>query len=660
MSRILNIQTNFTVGEVDPLLRGRIDLNQYYSALKTAENVVIIPQGGVRRRPGLKFTYELPSSASDGVALIPFEFSTSDSYMFALVNQRIYIFKNGSLITNINGSGNNYLAATSLTYALFPNLKYAQSADTMIFVHEDLEPLKLVRGATDATWTLSTISFTYKPHYAFTASVTNPAASLTASASTGFIELTAGGGVFNSGHVEQYINIKDGYGYGRARIVTYVSSSKVKAQVEIPFSQTSAYGSGEWELETGYEHVWSASKGWPKSVTFHEGRLFFGGSKSRPSTVWGSRVGDVFNFDKQTSLDDDAVEATLDVDQFNAILDIYSGRDLQIFTTGAEFYVPQGLGDPLTPSNFLVRVATRNGILQGVSPVGLEAGTLYVQRGGKTVKEFIYTDAQATYISNNISVLSGHLINSPVDLALRRATDTDEADLLMLVNTDGSFTVYSVLRSQDIIAPSRFTTDGTFKAVAVDVDTIYVIVQRTINGSTKYHVERFDRDLTLDNAVTGGAAASVTASNLAAKTVKVIADGVLLSDETASSGGLITFDRASATSYAVGTDYTVTVATMPIEPRLNTGNLRGFKKRIIEVAAEFYQTQNTTIGGVEIPFRTFDTNVLDSPVAEFTGLKRVGPLLGYDYEGSVTVTQTAPLKMTLLFLDYRVSVPMGQ
>jgi len=77
MTRILNIQTNFTVGEVDPLLRGRIDLNQYYSALKTAENVVVIPQGGVRRRPGLKFIYDLPASAANGVSLVPFEFSVA-------------------------------------------------------------------------------------------------------------------------------------------------------------------------------------------------------------------------------------------------------------------------------------------------------------------------------------------------------------------------------------------------------------------------------------------------------------------------------------------------------------------------------------------------------------------------------------------------------
>jgi hypothetical protein len=658
MTRIINIQTNFTVGEIDPLLRGRIDLAQYYSGLKTARNVVILPQGGVRRRPGLKFIHDLPSNASDGVVLVPFEFSTSDAYMFAIVNQRVYIYKAGVLVTNINGSGNDYLAATELTSARLANLNYAQSADTVIFVHKDMPVQKMVRGATDADWTISSLSFDYTPKYAFTITLATPAATLTPSATTGTVTLTASAAVFSAPLVDQYINNK--VSYGRARVIEFVSTTVVRAVVEIPFSSTTAIAASSWETESGYENVWSNTRGYPRSVTFHEGRLYFGGSRNKPSTVWGSRVGDFFNFDKQTSLDDDAVEATLDVNNFNAIVNIYSGRDLQLFTTGGEFYVPQGLGDPITPGTFLVRIATRNGSIEGTRPVGLEAGTIYIQRGGKMVQEFIYTDTQASYVSNKISLLSGHLINTPIDMAMRRATDTDESDLLMLVNTDGTFTAYSVLRSADIIAPSTFDTDGLFKAVAVDISTIYVVVQRTINSVVKYHVETFSNDFTLDNAVSGGAAANVTATNFAAKTVKVITDGVVLGDEVASSGGLVTFDRSSVTSYQVGQDYTVTIATMPIEPRLQVGNMRGFKKRIIEVEAEFYETQNASVNSVEVPFRAFDSAVLDTAVAEFTGLKRVGPLLGYDYEGSVTVTQTQPLKMTLLFLDYRLSVNMGQ
>jgi hypothetical protein len=55
MARFVNIQTNFTTGELDPLVRSRVDLDAYNNALETARNVICQPQGGVTRRPGTKF-----------------------------------------------------------------------------------------------------------------------------------------------------------------------------------------------------------------------------------------------------------------------------------------------------------------------------------------------------------------------------------------------------------------------------------------------------------------------------------------------------------------------------------------------------------------------------------------------------------------------------
>ena len=147
MSRIVQIQTNFSVGEIDPLLRARIDLKQYYSALQTATNVVIQPQGGAKRREGLRYLTTLDSGAANGVRLVPFEFNTDDSYMFAITAGKLYVFRDKVLITNINGTGNDFLAISEITAAMLPQLRFAQSADTIIFVHEDLEPLMLVRGA---------------------------------------------------------------------------------------------------------------------------------------------------------------------------------------------------------------------------------------------------------------------------------------------------------------------------------------------------------------------------------------------------------------------------------------------------------------------------------------------------------------------------------
>ena len=81
-------------------------------------------------------------------------------------------------------------------------------------------------------------------------------------------------------------------GFGRARYVEFVSDTVMKAFVEVPFFDTDGIVAGDWNSEHGYEEVWSSTRGYPRSVTFHEGRLFFGGTKSRPSTLFGSRVSD--------------------------------------------------------------------------------------------------------------------------------------------------------------------------------------------------------------------------------------------------------------------------------------------------------------------------------------------------------------------------------
>ena len=45
-------QSAFMSGELSPLIKGRVDIDQYYKGMQTAENVVIVPQGGLKRRPG--------------------------------------------------------------------------------------------------------------------------------------------------------------------------------------------------------------------------------------------------------------------------------------------------------------------------------------------------------------------------------------------------------------------------------------------------------------------------------------------------------------------------------------------------------------------------------------------------------------------------------
>jgi hypothetical protein len=665
MARFVSIQTNFSTGELDPLLRARVDLGAYANALEEATNIVCQPQGGIRRRPGLKYITGLPAtgaeSAGNGVRLVEFEFSTDDSYMLCFTHNRMHIFKNETLITNINGSGNNYLDTSSvgLTGARLAKICWTQSADTLIVVHPDIAPVEIVRGATDATWTAGAVAFDSKPKYAFTITTTSPAGTLTPSAVSGKVTLTASTGTpFSAASVGQYINATP---QGRAKIVKFTSATVVDAITEFPFFNTTAISTGSWEIESGYEDVWSSGRGWPRSVTFHEGRLYFGGSKSRPSTLWGSKVGLFFDFEATEGLDDDAVEATLDTNTYNAIVDIISGRDLQIFTTGGEFYVPQNGLDPITPTNFFVKTASRNGIKEGIRIQQLESGTLFVQRQGKSLNEFAYTDTQATYVTAKISLLAGHLLKNPTRLALRRSVATDENDLLLMTNADdGSMAVFSLLRAQNVIAPSEFTTvRGRFIDVGVDIDTIYTVVNRTVNGANVYYVEYFDETALTDSSKVGGAAASVSMDHLTAQPVNVILDGAVQANQVVPSiSPTVTFPRSATTSYQVGLPISVKAVTMPVDLKLQTGTRIGFKKRIVEVNAIVAETQHMKINGIQIPFRQFGS-ILDEPVAEYTGVKTVHGILGYSQDAKITIEQDVPLKMTLLGLEYKVATHQG-
>jgi hypothetical protein len=732
MSRVVQIQTNFTTGELDPKLRARIDLQQYYNGLQTATNISIQPQGGFTRRDGSKYITSLPAGAANGVKMVPFEFSVDDSYMLIFVDQRMYVFKDGALITAINGGADDYLTVTKVTAARLELLNFTQAADTLILVHPLMEPQKIVRGATDADWTISDLALDFVPKFAYSISYVNPQDDLDPDVESGNITFTSGytavtgtaqagaattitlaagasavddfynnlyivttGGTgsgqtrlitdyvgstkvatvdaawtvtpdatttysiqsVSSLMVNQYVNISP---QGRVRIVEYVDANTVKGIAEVPLFDDTAIAEGNWEVEYGYEDTWSASRGWPRSAVFHEGRLFFGGSSSRPSTLWGSRVSDFFNFDPGELLDDAALEATLDTGKFNAITNLYSGRNLQVFTTGGEFYIPQSLGDPITPSTLAVKEQTSNGSRPGIPVVNVDGATVFIQRQGKAIAEFLFSDAVAGYVSNKISLLASHLLRSPSDMAVRKATSTDEGDRLFIVNSDdGSLACFTLLRSEQVVAPAEWTTSGEYLAIGVDISDIYTVVKRTINSATVYYVEIFDKDVTLDcakSATVGSSTASVTGlSFLEGETIKVIRDGIVESDKTVASGS-ITFTIAAEEDYQVGINFTPEAKTMPVEPRLQSGSLRGFKKRILEVNAELFETKALTINGQKVEFRQFGTNNLNIPIQSFTGLKRAGPLLGFDQEGSITITQIVPLPMNVLALDYKVSV----
>ncbi|KKN77571.1 hypothetical protein LCGC14_0358460 [marine sediment metagenome] len=93
------IQRSFSGGEWSPLLDGRSDLEKFYSACRSALNMICTRYGPAVRRPGLYYAAEVKDS-SEKAKLFPFKYSTVQAYMLEYGDQYIRFIKDrGQILT---------------------------------------------------------------------------------------------------------------------------------------------------------------------------------------------------------------------------------------------------------------------------------------------------------------------------------------------------------------------------------------------------------------------------------------------------------------------------------------------------------------------------------------------------------------------------------
>jgi len=157
MAKTRLLQSNMTLGELSPDMWARVDSAIYFQGVARAQNVFIMPLGGLRRRPGLTKTKD-SHLLNDG-RMFAFEFSRTQDYVILLTPSKISVFHNGELMTTLNSPFS--------TMDQVKEVQAAQSGDVMVLTHQDTHPQMLRREGSHTSWALRNIPFVTIPTYDF-------------------------------------------------------------------------------------------------------------------------------------------------------------------------------------------------------------------------------------------------------------------------------------------------------------------------------------------------------------------------------------------------------------------------------------------------------------------------------------------------------------
>lgn len=451
--------------------------------------------------------------------------------------------------------------------------------------------------------------------------------------------------------------------HGIIRMTKYNSATEMVGVIEFPCPKGDA-------TEFWNEPAWSSVRGFPRAITIHENRLWFGGTKTQPTTFWATAL-DRFEDFRLGSDADRAKEFQVQSDEANAIEWMCSHEVLVIGTRGAEWFYGQRIGEDLPK----IRRNTNYGSAAVQARVVNES-LVFIQRSKRKLREFA-SDQGGGFACPDLTLLAEHFGDAKfIQLAVQRNPETvvwvltDQGDLCGLVYE----------RAQNVAGWFRYSTAGAFESMAIvegtgEEDQLWVAVKRTIGGTTKRFVERFQPDLIRtikegdqtgliysDAAAVydGTPATTITGlDHLEGMSVTILADGAPHPARTVTDGE-ITLQWA-ASKVICGLAYTSLVEPTYLETNDPGSITKAFKKRITRAAMEFWQSLGAEIsadGGTTyhpIEFRTV-ADYMDEVPPLFSGIKEEMVSASSARQASVILRQTQPLPMNLLSLVIRFTM----
>ena len=645
-------------------MEGRVTLDTYREGLADMTNLLVLPQGGVTRRPGTEYLGEIKNSAQ-AARLIPFQFKTTDTYILEFGDQTMRVFRSGLQV--LDATDKVITGITQANPGVITSNSHGFSDGDEIFVDAIVGMTELngrnyrVDNATTNTFTLTDL---------FGNDIDT----------TGF---TAYG---SAGTATEIYNIATPYAVADLPALRFVQSADTMFIVHPSYAirKLTRTADNNWTFSTPTltgspsPALNDTTNNYPGVVTFFEQRLVFGATNNNPQTLWFSKNGDYENFTTGIA-DDDALVYTIASNQVNAIRYLSATRVLTIGTTGGEYVLTATSDGPVTPTTTLIRKYSNYGSA-AVEPVQVADVTLFVQRGGRKVREFRYVGDinVSAYQAPDITIVAEHITAGGLTAF---AYQQEPDGVIWAIRADGTLLGVTYRREEEVVAWHKHIVGGEFdggQAIVESIatlpsdtgeDELYMIVKRTINGATKRYVELM-RPFDFGGVTTGaffvdcglryeGTATGTLSGlyHLEGETVTILANGATHPDREVTGGGITL--AYNSTTAAVGYNYTSSMQTMRIEAGSADGTSQGKPKRIHAVTLRLLETVGIEVGNSagendRVFFRD-SSMLMDEAVPLFTGDKDIEFPGGYDDDDRLYVRQTQPLPMSVLALFPRMN-----
>ncbi len=677
MPSVRYIQSAWTKGQVSEKLSTRFDTDILPKSASQLQNMVVMQQGGLTKRPGTEFTALLSGllDVTNGI-LIPLSFN-NENYILVLLQHGELIVKN--------------LADFSTSFtAVFRDLnlskvRYAQNGRELIIVDGEGVPLLLniddTGHPTDSSFIFTVgISPSYdynrKPYNDYFFRLDSESHTPFQIGDTILIRpydtlahADAGGNNKADGAIEfsnHYIGgtfvaggstilIKEFRGSGgdcnflfgellENGLIDQLSNGKV-------FRGSSVFLG---------EPLFSDERGYPNSVGIYQGRLYFGGNKQVTNIVVGSAVDKFTIFESGTANESDPISFQLSSDITPTIKHIVCSKTLVILTDIAEFAL-QNNNQAVTATNFNVVLQTKNGSDDCI-PQETDDQLFYVQAGGRVIRATDYSYSVNSYASINVSILCPEIINQPADACLMRNLGDDDNSYLLFVNSDGTIACLQIIQAQNISAWSLWTSlDRKFLSLCTINNRTFALVENTKNSTnTKYTLEEFKIDAYMDCqsqvTVAGGAFNSgISHTNLSL----LMNNGYLKQFKNTNAQNLYNVGDATISGAGIaGTDIICQMTTSTISLHNDSiGDITMTQKRLTEIFVKYYKTLgligiiNDGENDVEYPIKSiqYDKDNYDQTLVPKTDIYRFDfPVTNSVLEPKIGFKQTTPYPVSIL------------